>query len=63
MKTHEKQNLTINVLLMVLLALFFLSGSLMWSQHGQYHNQQDMGWMGLSNSHNISSPFDNNLRK
>ncbi len=57
MKTSEKQNLTVNALLLVLLALLFLSGSLMWSQHGQYHNQQGMGWMVPENSQNMTGSF------
>ena len=57
MKTSEKQNLTVNALLLVLLALLFLSGSFMWSQHGQYHNQQGMGWMIPTNSQNMTGSF------
>jgi hypothetical protein len=56
MKTTEKQNLTVNALLFVLLALLFLSGSLMWSQHGQYHNQQGMGWVVPANSQQMTGP-------
>ncbi|MCK5649639.1 MAG: hypothetical protein KAI22_12255, partial [Gammaproteobacteria bacterium] len=55
----EKQNLTVNALLLVLLALFFLSGSLMWLQHGEYHHLQGMGWMGQSNSQSMTGPFFN----
>ena len=61
MKTTERQNLTVNALLFILLALFFLSGSLMWSQHGQYHKV--MGWMVLDNSQNMTGPFYDNLNK
>ncbi len=53
MKTNEKQNLTVNVLFLILLALLFLSGTLMWSQHGQYHNHQGMGWFVPENSQNM----------
>ena len=59
MKQSEKQNLTVNALLLVLLALFFLSGSLMWLQHGEYHHLQGMGWMGQSNSQSMTGPFFN----
>jgi nitrogen fixation-related uncharacterized protein len=48
-KTEEKQSLTVNALLFALLALAIGLGSLMWSQHGQYHDQQEMGWMGQDN--------------
>ncbi len=60
MKTTDKQNLTVNALLLVLLALLFLSGSLMWSQHGEYHNQYGMGWTGQGSSH-MTGPFLNNV--
>lgn len=63
MKTTKKQTLAVNSLLFILLALFFLSGSLMWSQHEQYHNQHGMGWMVPANSQNISAPFSNNLNE
>ncbi len=63
MKTTEKQNLTVNALLFVLLVLLFLSGSLMWSQHGQYHNQQGVGWMVPANSQHMTGPFSNNLNE
>ena len=37
MKNLNKKNLTVNVLIVFLLLLLFLSGSLMWTQHNQYH--------------------------
>lgn len=51
MKNTNKQNLTVNVLILLLLALFFLTGSLMWSQHNQYHNKF---WGGQSTT--LTSP-------
>ncbi|RKZ97682.1 MAG: hypothetical protein DRQ43_02610 [Gammaproteobacteria bacterium] len=63
MKTTEKQNLTVNALFFVLLALFFLSGSLMCSQHGQYHNEEGFGWMVPVNSQHMTGPFSNNLNE
>ena len=63
MKTTEKQNLTVNVLVFILFALLFLSGSLMWTQHGQYHNQQGMGWFVPDNSQHMTRPFYNNLNE
>lgn len=61
MKNTDKQNLTVNTLLLFLLALFFLSAALMWSQHSQYHNQPGMTWMGTSSLHNVTMmPFNNN---
>ncbi len=63
MKTTEKQKLTVNVLLLILLALLFLSGTLMWSQHEQYHGQQGMGWLAPEYSQNKMSPYQNNLNK
>ena len=63
MKTTGKQNLTVNTLLFILLALLFLSGSLMWSQHGQYHNQQGMGWTVPENSQHMTGPFSNNFNE
>lgn len=51
MKTEKRQNLTINLLLILLLAIFFLSVSLMWSKHSQYHiDGFNMGWMMSDNS-------------
>lgn len=63
MKTTEKQTLTVNALLLVLLALIFLSGSLMWSQHSQYHNHQGMGWMYPEHSQGMTGSVFNNLNK
>ncbi len=63
MKTTEKQKLTVNVLLLILLVLLFLSGTLMWSQHGQYHHQQGVGWFAPENSQNMMKPYQNNLNK
>ncbi len=48
-KIEEKQSLTVNTLLFILLTLAIGLGTLMWSQHGQYHDQQEMGWMGQDN--------------
>ena len=63
MKTTEKQTLAVNVLLFILMALFFLSVVLMWSQHGQYHKQSGMGWMNPVNSQQMMEPVSNNLNK
>ena len=58
MKNIQKQNFTMNTLLILLLILFFLSGSLMWSQHHQYNNTS---WMGQDYySHGMFSPLNGN---
>ncbi len=57
MKHTHKQSLTVNALLLLLLALFFLSASLMWSKHNQYHSQQEMNWMSSIQSANVPMPF------
>jgi len=52
MKNTNKQNFTVNALLLILLALLFFSGSLMWSQHNQYHNTL---WNGQTDSQPLPS--------
>ncbi len=60
MKTTEKKKLTINALFLILLALLFLSGTLMWLQHSEYHNQNKMGWMKQDRSqHTTESDYNN----
>lgn len=63
MTTIEWQNMTISILLLVLIALLFISGLLMWTQHGRYHNQS-MEWMAPNPASSAQSmtepnPFDN----
>ena len=55
MKHTQKQNLTINALLLLLIALFLFSGSLMWSQHHQYHNTS---WMDTGFSQGPLHPMN-----
>ncbi|MCW8928818.1 MAG: hypothetical protein OQL19_01115 [Gammaproteobacteria bacterium] len=37
MKDTNKKNLAVNALILLMLLLLFFSGSLMWTQHNQYH--------------------------
>ena len=53
MKKTHKQTLTINALILFLLALLFLSGSLMWLQHHQYHNTS---WIEQDYHHGLTHP-------
>ncbi len=42
MKNTHKLNITLNALVLLLLALFFLAGTMMWSQSHQYQNHSYM---------------------
>ena len=54
------QNLIVNALLFVLLALLVVSGTLMWLQHDQYHNG---AWMSKGFQQNESQMSWHHARK
>lgn len=64
MKTTNRQSFTVNALIVLLMILFIISGSLMWSQHNQYHRTlwnidgqiqnssiSHMGWFDSTETH------------
>ena len=51
MKTEQKHNMAMNVLVLLLIALFIISISMMWLKHDQYHRDgSTMSWMMSENS-------------
>ena len=56
MKNTNKQSLTVNALILLLLALFFLTSSLMWTHHNQYHKTF---WGAQGDTQNIPARHTN----
>jgi hypothetical protein len=54
MKYTQNQNITLNALVLVLLALFFLAGTMMWSQSHQYGGH---GTMHSNTMHSSTMQF------
>ena len=62
MKTEQKpvmqrQSMAVNLLILLLIILFFISISMMWLKHDQYHmDGSSMGWM-MSDQSDVYSRY------
>ncbi|GEM_PF-6748958 len=62
MKTEQKQNMAMNLLILLLIALFIISISMMWLKHDQYHmDGSSMSWIMSDNSSAYPYKEDNNI--
>ncbi len=60
MKSEQKQNMAINLLILLLIALFIISISMMWLKHDQYHmDGSSMSWIMSENSRAYPQNEDN----
>ncbi len=63
MKTEQKQNMAMNLLILLLIALFIVSISMMWLKHDQYHRDgSSISWMMSENSSVYPHIEDNKIQ-
>ena len=60
MKTEQKQNMAMNLLILLLITLFIISISMMWLKHDQYHRDgSSISWM-MSEKNSVYPHIEDN---
>lgn len=63
MKTEQKQNMAMNLLILLLITLFIISISMMWLKHDQYHmDGSSMSWIMSENNSIYPHNEDSNIQ-